>query len=348
MTAVEAQRLAFLYAWGPAVFEVARILVKEKILANIDSQPDGLSAEQIAQDLNWSMTSTNALLEAALTTRILEKNEQNKYILTKIGWVMLNNNMIEVDIDFMQHVNYHNFHHLQQALATNQPVGLNRQGWKNIYEALSQLPAPTRQAWLDYDHYHSNNSFDAAIRIMSQNGHQHILDVGGNTGEWALRFVQQNPQAHVTVCDLPQQIEMMHQAINGQPGAERIHGLGMDLMDNNTAWPQQYDAVWISQLVMCFPAATSIRILQHVKQALRPDGKIYLMEVVWDQQRHPAAAFCQTMNSLYFIATASGNNKMLSKDELEGLIHQAGMQIEAVHKDLGVGGHWMWEVSNVN
>ena len=84
MTAVEAQRLAFLYAWGPAVFEVARILVKEKILANIDSQPDGLSAEQIAQDLNWSMTSTNALLEAALTTRILEKNEQNKYIYYQI------------------------------------------------------------------------------------------------------------------------------------------------------------------------------------------------------------------------------------------------------------------------
>ncbi len=343
MTAVEAQRLAFLYAWGPAVFEVARILVKEKILAFIDSQ-DGANAEQVAQYLNWSMISTNALLEAALTTHILQKNEHNKYILTKIGWIMLNNHMIEVDMDFMQHVNYQNMFHLQQALATNQPVGLNRQGWKNIYEALSHLPAPTRQAWLDYDHYHSNNSFDAAIRIMSQNGHQHILDVGGNTGEWALRFVQQNPQAHVTVCDLPQQIEMMHQAIQGKEGAERIHGLGMDLMDNNTAWPQQYDAIWISQLLMCFPPATSIRILQHVKQALRKDGKLYLMEVVWDQQRHPAAAFCQTMNSLYFIATASGNNKMLSKDELEGLIHQAGMQIEAVHKELGTGGHWMWEV----
>ena len=52
------------------------------------------------------------------------------------------------------------------------------------------------------------------------------------------------------------------------------------------------------------------------------------------------------MNSLYFIATASGNNKMLSKDELENLIHQAGMNIEAVHKDLGIGGHWMWEVRN--
>ncbi len=348
MTAVEAQRLAFLYAWGPAVFEVARILVKEKILATIDSQSDGMSAEQIAHYLNWSMTSTDALLEAALTTRILEKNEQNKYILTKIGWIMLHNDMIEVDMDFMQHVNYHNFHHLQQALATNQPVGLNRQGWKNIYEALSHLPAPTRQAWLNYDHYHSDNSFDAAISIMSQNGHQHVLDVGGNTGEWALKYVQHNPQAQVTVCDLPEQITMMHQAINGQPGAERIQGLGLDLMDDNPTWPQQYDAVWISQLLMCFPQETSIRILKHVKQALRQNGKLYLMEVVWDQQRHPAAAFCQTMNSLYFIATASGNNKMLSKDELENLIHQAGMNIEAVHKDLGIGGHWMWEVINVN
>ena len=42
-----------------------------------------------------------------------------------------------------------------------------------------------------------------------------LLDVGGNTGRWALQCVGYNPDVHVTIMDLPQQIGLMKNFTNG-------------------------------------------------------------------------------------------------------------------------------------
>ena len=54
--------------------------------------------------------------------------------------------------------------------------------------------------------------------------------------------------------DLPQQIGLMKNFTEGKPGAERISGYGINLLDKNAPFPtdKHYDIIWMSQFLDCF------------------------------------------------------------------------------------------------
>ncbi|MBQ0136547.1 MAG: SAM-dependent methyltransferase, partial [Bacteroidales bacterium] len=137
LSARDAQQMAFLYAWGPAVFQTARLLVEWGILSAIDGgasehsdkcsmhdEVQGLTVDEVAEKTGQSRLSVACLMEAGLTTRILLiAPETERYRLSKIGWFLLHDEMIHVDQTFCQQVNYEGMFRMDEALRTNQPVG---------------------------------------------------------------------------------------------------------------------------------------------------------------------------------------------------------------------------------
>ena len=180
-----------------------------------------------------------------------------------------------------------------------------------------------------------------------------LYDVGGNTGKWALQCVAYNPEVEVTILDLPQQIAMMQENIKGKPGAERISGYGINLLDEKAMFPKwnqttppsghpsysggELDAIWMSQFLDCFSMEEIVGILRRAKAAMTPATRIFIMETLWDRQRFEPAAFCLTMTSLYFTAIANGNSKMYNTEDMEACIREAGLEIEQIHDHLGQG-----------
>lgn len=79
-----------------------------------------------------------------------------------------------------------------------------------------------------------------------------VLDIGGNTGRFALKCVEKYPEVNVTVMDLPQQIGLLQNNISGKPGAGRIHTYPGDLLKEDTEIPGGFDVVWMSQFLDCF------------------------------------------------------------------------------------------------
>ena len=59
------------------------------------------------------------------------------------------------------------------------------------------------------DHFYSDSSFSQALEVVFASKPKTLLDVGGNTGRWALRCVDYDKDVNVTIMDLPQQIKMM-------------------------------------------------------------------------------------------------------------------------------------------
>lgn len=348
-SARQAQELALLYSWSPAVFQIARLMVDWGVLDAIDNSKDGLTVDEVMRITKRNRLSVCCLLEASLTSSILLVNpETDKYRLSKIGWFLLHDEMTRVNLRFNQAVNYRSFYHLDESLMQEKPVGLKTLGmWNSIYEALCYLPYEVRNAWLDYDHFYSNNSYEVAIPYVLDNSPHTLLDVGGNTGEMALRCVSIDKNIKVTVCDLPQQIEMMYQAIAGKEGAERIDGFAVNLLDEEVNFSQQYDVIWMSQFIMCFSEEQIDDILHCIIRAMHKNSVLYMMEVMWNQQQYPAAAFCQTMNSLYFVSTASGNNKMLSFDTLIAHIEKVGLRVMERHDQIGIGGHTLLKLRKI-
>lgn len=156
-----------------------------------------------------------------------------------------------------------------------------------------------------------------------------------------MRCVTYSDRMEVTICDLPQQIGLMQQATAGQAGAERIRGVGMNLLDEYSTFPtdQRYDVIWMSQFLDCFSEEQIVSILRRAAAILDADNRIFIMETLWDRQDYIPAAMSLTMTSLYFTALANGNSKMYNTDDMTRLIHEAGLEIETIHDRIGNGGH---------
>lgn len=342
-SAREAQEIAHIYSWGPVLFQVCRLMIKYGILQMLHDNRDGLTQEEISSRTGLSAYAVKCLMEASLTAHIvLIDSDNDKYKLGKVGWFLLNDAMIRADIDFNHDVNYEGWFVLDKALEEGRPAGLKRFGdWDTFYEALSSLPNEVQKSWFGFDHYYSDHSFDEALAIISANKIRNLLDVGGNTGRFAMRCVEANPEIEVTICDLPQQIKLMRQATAGKAGSDRVHAVEMNLLDEKTAFPtdRRYDAIWMSQFLDCFSEQQIVSILRRASAILDDDNRFYIMETLWDRQDYVPAAMSLTMTSLYFTAIANGNSKMYNTDDLSRLIHEAGLKIETIHDRIGNGGH---------
>lgn len=343
LSAREAQRLAEFIAWGPVVFQVARIMLKWGILDLIRDSGEGLTLEEIVKKTKQSEYAVKCLLEASLSIGILLVDVQaERYTLSKTGWFLINDPATRVNIDFNQDVNYEGWFHLEASLKEGKPVGLKHFGdWPTIYEGLSELPEQVQRSWFAFDHFYSDASFPEALQIVFKK-HQtrSLYDVGGNTGKWALQCVHFDKEVEVTVLDLPQQIEMMKKQIMPDAEARRITGFGMNLLDKNSAFPHReggLDAIWMSQFLDCFSMDEIVNILLRAREVMSGQTRLYIMETLWDRQHFEPAAFCLTMTSLYFAALANGNSKMYHMNDLSECIGKAGLEIEEIFDGLGQG-----------
>ncbi|GHU96288.1 O-methyltransferase [Bacteroidia bacterium] len=337
MKAIDAQRLAHEISFGPIVFQVSRLMIKFGILQMLMDAKEGMTLDEVAAKTKLSRYAAQVLLESSLTIgTVLCKN--NRYTTSKAGWFLLNDPLVKVDMDFNHDVNYLGWFKLEEALLSGKPEGLKTFGtWNTIYEGLSQLPEQVQKSWFGFDHYYSDQSFEEALKIVFDYHPRTLLDVGGNTGRWALQCVGYNPDVKVTIMDLPQQLAMMKKQTAGLAGADRIFGHGANLLDKQVPFPTGFDAIWMSQFLDCFSEEEVTSILSRAAASMDSNSQLFIMETFWDRQRFDAAAYCLTQISLYFTALANGNSKMYHSDDMIGCVENAGLAVEKIYDGLGKG-----------
>ena len=341
-SAGEAQRYAQIIAWGPMVFQTARIMVKWGILELINHSDNGLAQAEICEKAALSDYAVKCLLEASLSIGIIMVDPETEHFsITKAGWFLLNDQSIRVNMDMNHDVNYQGMFYLDESLKQGRPVGLKTLGdWPTIYEGLSEFPKQVKESWLNFDHFYSDESFEEALKIVFDKYQvRKLYDVGGNTGKWALKCVGYHTDAEVTILDLPQQIRMMQENTAGKEGAERIKGFPMNLLDEQAVFPKEegLDAIWMSQFLDCFSMEQIVSILKRAQEAMTANTRIFIMDTLWDRQQYDTAALCLTMTSLYFTAMANGNSKMYNTKDMEQCIREAGLEIEQLYDHLGLG-----------
>lgn len=339
LSAREAQRQAQFIAFGPAIFQTARLMLSYGILDKIRDRE--MTMQEISDETGLSAYAVKCLMEAALCSGIiLVDPDTDRFRLSKTGWFLITDRATRVNINFNQDVNYLGWHDLDASLREGRPAGLHYISDKpTVYEGLSTLDPQIQRSWFEFDHFYSDNSFREALEIVFANCPRTLLDVGGNTGRWALQCVSFDPDVEVTVVDLPQQIEMMRRNTSGQHGAERIRGVGMNLLDRTTRLPsdRNFDAIWMSQFLDCFSEEQIVDILSRAAEVMTAGTYLYIMETLWDRQKFEPAALCLTLTSLYFTAIANGNSKMYHSDDMARLVSEAGLTVETIYDHLGWG-----------
>ncbi len=327
-SAFEAKETAQWIAFGPVIFQVARVLKSKGILKLIEeSRSTGLTIEEIAEKVKLSVYGVRVLLESGLGLGLVLVNE-SKYTLGKTGYFILHDPLTKANMDFVHDVNYKGLFYLDESIETGKPAGLTAFGkWDTIYEGLSQLPPHVQKSWFSFDHYFSDDAFPLVLPMVYKNGVKNILDIGGNTGKWTIASANHAPDIHITIMDLPGQLNVAKKKIEELGLNERVSFLPVNILDETVKFPKGFDAIWMSQFLDCFSEAEIVSILKRCYEALGENGQVIILEPFWDRQKFEIAAFCLQQTSIYFTALANGNSQMYSAEVFLKCIEEAGFDI---------------------
>jgi ubiquinone/menaquinone biosynthesis C-methylase UbiE len=333
---LEAQKIAF----GPVIFQAARLLRDFGVFQFLqDNKKTGLSVSQLAEKTGKSIYAIEILCESGLSMNALSMRDE-VYHITSVGYFLLVDEMTNVNMDFNHDVNYLGLYNLEESLNEAKPVGLQKafdSSWETIYPHLSKLPGKAKESWFGFDHFYSDAAFVSLVKVMSKKAPKKLMDIGGNTGKWALALTQASQETEVTILDHQGQIDVALENAKKAGVQDRVSGVAMDLLDHSKPFPKGHDAIWMSQFLDCFSKEDVVALLKRANEALDADGRIYINEPFWDRQSHDIGAYVLINTSPYFTALANGQSKMYRAKEMSELAEKAGLKVVEEINGLGFG-----------
>ncbi|MEH0714466.1 class I SAM-dependent methyltransferase [Vibrio owensii] len=330
----EAQKLSF----APIVFHTARTLRELGILAALDSAGSkGMNAVEIAEKTGVSEYGVKVLLDMAISAHIVLWEKPN-YSLANLGFYLLYDGMTQANMDFTADVCYAAMMHLTDAIKEGKPSGLKELGdWETIYQGLSTLPEQAKQSWFKFDHFYSDRSFPLLLKEVFANKPSHIVDIGGNTGKWAMQCCNHDQDVNITIVDLPQQLEVAMANAKENQLSERITPFSANMLDKAQVLPEHADIWWMSQFLDCFSPIEILNILKKVKAQLREGDTVYILELFWDAQKYAGASYSLNATSLYFTCLANGNSRFYRSDDFLEIVEAAGLVVTERTDNIGLG-----------
>ncbi|MDT8421311.1 MAG: methyltransferase [Desulfuromonadales bacterium] len=168
--------------------------------------------------------------------------------------------------------------------------------------------------------------FNLAMQIAPQivdridlAGRQHLLDLGGGPGTYAIHFCRKNPELRATIFDLPTTESLakdtiarfaLQQRINFTPGDFQLDAIG-----------EGYDVAWLSHVLHGEDEQGCAAMLAKTFAALERSGRLLIHEFVLDDSRdRPLFPALFSLNML--VGTPGG--KAYSEGEIGDLISAAG------------------------
>jgi ubiquinone/menaquinone biosynthesis C-methylase UbiE len=329
----EAQKIAF----GPVMFQAARAMVKLGILGMVSGAgASGVGSKEIAARLGISVYGVEVLLDAGLSVGIVMMKDE-KYILTKTGFFILKDSMTLVNMDFIHDVCYEPAFFLDESVRNGKPEGLKVFGdWKTIYPGLQFLPEQAKKSWFGFDHFYSDFAFPEIIPMLAAHNISTLMDVGGNTGKFAVQCVTQVPGLEVTIVDLPDTLGAAQKNISEKGLEGRIHFFAADMLDDKNDLPEGFDAIWMSQFLDCFSEEQIHSILTRAVKSMRDNSRLYILELFWDRQKYEASSYSLNATSLYFTFLANGNSRMYHSADMYRMIGKAGLIVEESTDHIGI------------
>lgn len=338
LSALDAKEAAQRLAFAPIAFQAALSLRDLGILAAVDaSGTHGMTLAEIAQSSGIPVYGVGVLLDMGLSTRLVIEKD-TRFMLARLGHFVLHDGMTRANMDFTADVCYRGMAGLSDAIRTGKPAGLREFGdWSTIYPALSQLPEQARHSWFAFDHFYSDHAFRELLPRVFSTRPARLVDIGANTGRWALRCCAHDADVQITLVDLPAQLDIAVDNLQAAGFGARVQAHPVDILDASQALPQTGDVWWMSQFLDCFSPRQVVDILRRVRAAMPAGATLYVLECFWDRQRFEAAAYSLNATSLYFTCMANGNSRFYRCGDFVELVSEAGLALIEQIDGIGLG-----------
>ena len=208
---------------------------------------------------------------------------------------------------------------LRHTVTTGQPgfdVVFGRGFWDHVHAD------PTLAASFDGSMAEWAYSWVPSVRdAYDWTRHRHIVDVGGGIGLLLTEVLGAAPDATGAVVELPATVATARWWFSERGLAGRAEAVEGSFFD---ALPEA-DAVVLAQVVHDWPDPEAATILANARDAVRPGGRVLLVErLLGDQELHQAAhaPMVLLMRNL-FGATERSEEHLVDLAEQAGLVHRA-------------------------
>jgi 2-polyprenyl-3-methyl-5-hydroxy-6-metoxy-1,4-benzoquinol methylase len=194
--------------------------------------------------------------------------------------------------------------------------------WVEYARSMAPLAEPTAQ-------------FAAAALAVDSAGPIQVLDLGAGHGLYGLAIATQNSAAHVFALDAPQVLKIAIENARQAGVARRYHPMPGDAFEKDLGGP--YDLVLAANLAHHFDQASNIRLFRKARAALKPAGRLALIEWVPNADRvSPShdAAFALT------VLATSAHGAIYTLKEYSRMLRAAGFR-KVRRLDTGDFGRWM-------
>ncbi|GAO42088.1 methyltransferase [Flavihumibacter petaseus] len=341
LSAIQAKEAAQRIAFGPVMFQAAQAMRRTGLLMTVrNARNAGITLEDAAEQTGIPVYGARVLMEAGLGMEVFTVDDNGLYRITTTGYFLLFDDLTIANLNFVDDVCYDGLAFLEESIRNGKPEGLRVFGkWDTIYEGLSRLPEDVQKSWFAFDHHYSDGSFPLVIKIVFELGVQKMIDIGTNTGKWALACLAYHPDVHITMMDLPGQLQIAERRVREKGFADRTTAIPVNILDENAVIPKGHDTIWMSQFLDCFSEQEITSIVRRCYDALDENGKLLILENFWDVQEHYVAALTIQMTSLYFTALANGNSQMYDSRVFIKAVEAGGFYVEKQINHIGEAGH---------
>ncbi len=228
-----------------------------------------LAGDEVATKLNAAPDAIQRLLNALVAMELLAKKE-DQYANTPASKTFLSKDSPQYLGNMIMH-----HHHLVESWAQ---LDLAVQSGKSVGQRSSFNDAERRESFL-------MGMFNTAMIVapllvpeIDLSSREHLLDVGGGPGTYAIHFCRHNPDLKATVFDLPTTQPFAEKTIQRFDLSDRIHFQAGNYLHDEIKG--RYDAAWLSHILHGEGPDGCNQIIQKAVDVLEPGGIIIIHEFI--------------------------------------------------------------------
>ncbi len=149
-----------------------------------------------------------------------------------------------------------------------------------------------------------------------------IVDLGGGQGSLLKGILEANPTPRGILFDLPAVVETANNLRNSSVGG-RCELVGGDFFQSV---PPGADAYLLKGIIHGFNDEHATKILTNIKTAMRPDGKILIVDVVLSESNEPIPQ--KALMDLMMLTLVEGRER--TEPQFRSLLQNAGLQLQRI------------------
>jgi hypothetical protein len=250
-------------------------------LGLIDGLSDGTVSylHALAQLIKVDVQQLTTLCQLLAHNQVVQVSQSNEVTFSPtFRKALLYRDLLEAKLDYAQRVN--------QAMIRWYPKTIRDPGryLGSLIDFFVFNPTPDftpelieqTRVWVKYMSTLTRYEGPLCTELYDFSVHRRLLDVGGNSGEFAIQLCNRAPELHVTVLDMPVVCHLGQEHVAQAGLQDRIEFVPTDLP--NQAWPTGFDVLVFKSVLHDWPESHARQFLDKAHAVLQPGSTLMIYE----------------------------------------------------------------------